>query len=133
MSNSSNDENFFIYIAVIALGLFALATWKFSTLINVNVETGFSIIIRAGIVLAIFIAVLKLDIFSLGQATPALIGALVWSFFPALDYWSAQAVGGIEFSSVFNEQMWYARWYSKAAFVLLPILGGYGFSYANSR
>lgn len=133
MSNSSNDENLFIVIAVVVLGLFALVIWKFSVLINVNFETGFSVFLRACIVLAICITVLKLDILSLGQAAPALIGCLAWSFFPALDYWSAQEVGGIEFSSVFNEQMWYSRWYSKAAFVLLPILGGYSLRFANSR
>ena len=133
MSNSSDDENLFIVIAVIGLGLFALVIWKFSVLINVNFETGFSIFLRAGIVLAICITVLKLDILSLGQAAPALIGCLAWSFFPALDYWSSQAVGGGEFGSVFKVHMWYSLWYSKAAFFLLPICGGYGMRYANSR
>ncbi|MFZ2524774.1 MAG: hypothetical protein WAW87_05625 [Candidatus Ferrigenium altingense] len=133
MSRDSNDENAFVAVAIIVLGLLALGVWKFSSAIGVNFETGLSVLLRTGGVLAVCIALLKLDILSLGQVIPALIGGLAWAFFPALDYWSAQATGEMQFGFSLGEPMWYARWYSKAAFVFVPSLGGYGLRYAFPR
>lgn len=133
MSSSSNDENAFVIIAVIILGLLAIGVWKFSSAIGVNFETSLSVLLRTGGVLAICIALLKFDVLSLGQVFPALIGGLAWAFFPALDYWSAQAAGEVQFGFSLGEPMWYARWYSKAAFVFVPSLGGYGLRYTFSR
>lgn len=132
-SSSNNDENAFVVVAIVVLGLLALGVWKFSSAINVNFETGSSVLLRTGGVLAICIALLKFDVFSLGQVIPALIGGLAWAFFPALDYWSIQATGEIQFGFSLGEPMWYARWYSKAAFVFVPSFGGYGLRYAISR
>lgn len=134
MSNSSNDENAFVVIALVVVGLLALGVWKFSGAINVNFDTGLSVLLRVGGVLTICIALLKFDALSLAQVIPALIGGLAWAFFPALDYWSAQATGEITFGfPLGDEPMWYARWYSKAAFVFVPSLGGYGLRYSLSR
>lgn len=133
MSSNSSDENAFILAALLVLGLLALGVWKFSGAINVNFETGLSVLLRTGGVLAICIMLLKFDVLSLGQAIPALIGGLIWAFFPALDYWSAQATGQTQFGFSLGEPMWYVRWYSKAAFVFVPSLGGYGLRYAFSR
>lgn len=133
MSNNSNDEGTFVVIALVVLGLLAVGVWKFSAVINVNFETGLSVLLRMGGVLAIFIMLLKFDVLSLGQAIPALIGGLAWAIFPALDYWSTQATGEIQFGFSLGEPMWYARWYSKVAFVFVPSLGGYSLRYAISR
>lgn len=127
MSNSSNDENAFIVIAVIILGILALGVWKFSGVINVNFETGLSVLLRTGGVIAVCLALIKFDILSLGAAIPGLVSGLAWAFFPAFDYWALLSVGGVQNGFEVSEPVWYARWYSKAAFVLVPSLGGYGF------
>lgn len=133
MSNSSSDENAFVVVTIVILGLLALGIWKFSNAINVNFETGLSILLRTGGVLAVCIALLKFDVLSLGQAIPALLGGLAWAFFPALDYWSAQVTGEIQFGFSLGEPVWFARWYSKAAFVFAPSFGIYGLRYVFSR
>ena len=133
MSNSSNDENVFILIALIVIGLLAFGVWEFSAAMNVNFETGLSVLLRTGGVLTVCIAFLKLDLVSLSVTIPGLLGGLAWAIFPALDYWSVQATGEMQFGLALSEPAWYVQWYSKAAFVLLPSFGGYGLRYAISR
>ena len=133
MSNSSNDENVFILMAVIVIGLLALGAWEFSAAINVNFETGLSVLLRASVVFAVCIALVKLDLVSLSASIPGLLGGLAWAIFPALDYWSVQATGEMQFGFALSEPEWYAQWYSKTALALLSSFGGYGLSYAISR
>jgi ascorbate-specific PTS system EIIC-type component UlaA len=126
MKNSSRDQNAFILAAGIVLGILALVVWKFSGVINVNFSTGLSVLFRASVVIAICIAIIKFDIFSLGAVIPCLVGGLVWAFFPAFDYWALQSMGGVPVTIEPGESVWYVRWYAKAAFIIVPILGGYG-------
>jgi hypothetical protein len=133
VSNNSNKGNIFGEIAALAFGLLAFVIWQFSSAINVNFETGVSVLLRVVVVLAVCFVLLKFG-FSLGQVIPGMISGLAFAFFPALDYWSAQAIGG--FSSGFSlddKPMWYACWYAKGIFVLVPSLGGYTLHYALSR
>jgi hypothetical protein len=126
MKSSSRNENAFILSAVIVLGILALVVWKFSGAINVNFQTGSSVFLRTGVVVALSIALIKFDMLSLGAVLPGTVGGLVWAFFPALDYWALQAAGGLPVVIEPGESAWYVRWYAKAAFVVVPILGGYG-------
>jgi hypothetical protein len=77
-------------------------------------------------VVAIGIALIKFDVLSLGAVIPGLVGGLVWAFFPAFDYWALQTMGGVQVVLEPGESVWYVRWYAKAAFIAVPILGGYG-------
>jgi hypothetical protein len=126
MENSTKNENAFILTAVIVLGILALVVWKFSGAINVNFATGLSVLLRSVGVVAIGIALIKFDVLSLGAVIPGLVGGLVWAFFPAFDYWAFQAMGGVQVVLEPGESVWYVRWYAKAAFIAVPILGGYG-------
>jgi hypothetical protein len=126
MSSSSDNENTFIVIAVILLGILALGVWQFSGAINVNFATGLSVLLRAGGVIALSIAFMKFDILSLSAVIPGLLGGLAWAFFPALDYWALQSVDSVQLGLELSTPVWYVRWYSKVAFVLVPGLGGYG-------
>jgi hypothetical protein len=125
MENSTKNENAFILTAVIVLGILALVVWKFSGAINVNFATGLSVLLRSVGVVAIGIALIKFEILSLGAVIPGLMGGLVWAFFPAFDYWALQAMG-VQVVPEPGESVWYVRWYAKAAFIAVPILGGYG-------
>ena len=68
--------------------------------------------------------------FSNSLVVPVLLGGIVWSFFPLLDYWSTQSPHGAFRGISSNNKIewdpeWYARWYSEIAFMLVSIVIGY--------
>lgn len=125
MSSRSNHENLFAVVALIALGVVAVATWKFPNAIDLNVETGFAILLRAASIVTLTIALVKLKVLSPRAGISALLAGLACAFFPGLDYWSDRELSGLEFGLELGEPAWYARWQAKAAFALAPGMGTY--------
>ncbi len=133
MGYNSNDNDFFITLAVIIAAGLAFLVFKFSNEINVNFDTGFSVLLRAVFVIGVAIAAVAWWKVSIGAALPALFGGLVWAFCPAIDYWGTQVANNLPWGGDFNLPIWWARWYSKALFVLTPIVGGYTIRHLFSR
>ena len=127
MSNGSNEGNTFGAVAALIFGLLTFAVWQFSSAINVNFETVIFVLLRVAVVLAVCFALLKFGSLSLGQVIPGMISGLAWALFPALDYWSNQTIFSLN-----DDPMWYACWYAKVIFVLVPSLAGYTLRYALS-
>lgn len=123
-----NENAFVIFVVVVILTILMLVT-KFSASIGVDFETGLSILGRSLGVLAIAFAIVKSELVPFGMVVPAACSGLVWAFFPAIDFWALQVVGEFGFGWEIDEVPWWARWYSKAAYVLSPSVGGYGFRY----
>lgn len=126
------NENIFVLLAIIALAIF-LVVAKFSSSIGVNFETGLAVVGRSLGVLVIAYAISKAELFPVSVVISAACSGLVWAFFPAIDFWSAQAVGDLGFVWDVNEAPWWSRWYSKVGYMLVPAAGGYGFWYFTSR
>jgi hypothetical protein len=113
-----------LYMCLILM-CFIAVVMKFSDAIEVQPETGFSILFRA---IAVFIAclvLLILQFFPISFLFPILLGGFAWAFFPALDYWSTMKMVKSLFGIPISDAEWYMHWYSKASFVLIPVLIGH--------
>ena len=124
------NGNAVVWIA--AIGIFAAVVW-FSRLVGVDLSTGGEILLRLVAVAGVSFTLQQLVGLSLFDHLPALAAGAVWAFFPALDHYSAKATGAIDFGVQLSEAVWYSRWYAKAAFVGLPLVGGYWLRHRLNR
>lgn len=129
-SSSDGSENLIVVGIFATLAVVALLVWKFSTAFGLDMATGGRVLSGMAI-LAILTAVLvKLD-FELIGFLPVIVAALWMCWWPALNYWAAQAQFPLPIDFYPDAEdarpaLWWAAWYTKLGGVLLILGIGYG-------
>jgi hypothetical protein len=135
MSNQ-NDQSL-IPVAAIVAGIIILATlWKASVILNLDIRTAAQVLLLTLFVVLLYLSALyassredwDIPIRISFWSTLPIVCALVWCiWWPALDYWSLHASTLPEptadsFAMAPPDQQstqWFAKWYSKAAGIIL--------------
>lgn len=114
-------RKFFAFLII--LTFIALVT-QFSNIVDVPIETGFSILFRALGVFVVCLIIWVLQFLPFSMLFPILLGGFAWAFFPALDYWSSKHMTKTLLGFELSDPGWYMQWYAKTVFVLIPIIIG---------
>jgi hypothetical protein len=77
----------FVIFVILTLVAIVVGMWWFSKFIQVNSDTGLSILIRVCCVLAASVLLIKTRLTSNLGIVPIMFFGIVWSFYPALNYW----------------------------------------------
>ncbi len=122
-----NDQDLLFFILVVGL---SLLTYKFSTWINVDWETGVEVIGKMFLVSLIWVGWKKLNPYHGYVLWPIAVAGLLWAWFPALDVWAYQESNFLPFEDYSYQQTevkiaWFGQWYSKALILFTAIFGGY--------
>lgn len=121
MSSNSSET---ALAGLVAIGiLIALGIWWFAKHIGVDFETAGIFLAKSAAFLVVAYLVSRFLSWPMHVILSLLGAALVFSFLPILDYWSAQETQ--QFGVQVYEVRWFARWYSEAVFVLTPLAIGF--------
>ncbi|TVT60033.1 MAG: hypothetical protein FHK80_03325 [Azoarcus sp. PHD] len=112
----NNDSDWVLVFGALLLGGAALAVWQFSTWVGLDMATGFTVLWRTALVIALVVVAVKVFYAELADIWPLAVAGVWIAWWPALDYWALQS-GGIPVWAGFEGHdtsgVWWSNGYSK--------------------
>jgi hypothetical protein len=121
MSRKGNDDAVLALIVIAVLAVLAVV-WKFSTVLGLDMATGAKVLLSVALATGLYIACLKFELIELRKTWQLYLGAVWFSFWPALDHWAVQSAS--PFSSE-ESVAWFGAWYTKVGVLVFIVGGGY--------